>query len=274
MSSERHRRLWRRRWRRRPLLPFLLAATIAIDLVLATVRTESPYATGFVGAQISLLGVWVTWAPRRLVARACVALAAVLAGLAYSGGLATGAPPEPIEVGPTPVIIDLRPIVTTVVLASLVTAVVAAAVVRLLARSMRRGVGGPIRPRIGLGLLISLTTLTAVAIGFGRQTDWDVLTLSMVGALITLEGMVVATVLALSLAIPNPVWRLLVLGGVPVTAIVAIAAADGPHLATYFATHAAVLGGWLLSIDARWRPSPNPADAEPPLAGPKLYTEA
>lgn len=83
------RRLWRRRLRRRPLLPFVLAAFVALDLAIFSLQEKSVdegvRIVGYVllSAQTSLLAIWVTqswrgWAPR-------LSLAVVLVWLAVLG---------------------------------------------------------------------------------------------------------------------------------------------------------------------------------------------
>ncbi|TWT46437.1 hypothetical protein [Botrimarina hoheduenensis] len=79
MLAARYRRLWKRRFRRRPLLPFLLAATLAIDLALTAADIhQNLYAAAFFLAQMSLLAMWVVSATRGVVLRGAVTITALV----------------------------------------------------------------------------------------------------------------------------------------------------------------------------------------------------
>lgn len=82
MFVAKHSRLWRRRLRRRPLLPFLLAATAAIDLVLAVTlpgaadsRLIASAGQGALIAQLALVAAWSAHATRHLPQRTLAAVA-------------------------------------------------------------------------------------------------------------------------------------------------------------------------------------------------------
>lgn len=84
MLPEKYRRLWKRRLRRRPLLPFLLLATGCLDAVsvvlLASSRTtwahwSESMALGFLSSQLHLLAIWTAWYFRHWAIRALVTLA-------------------------------------------------------------------------------------------------------------------------------------------------------------------------------------------------------
>lgn len=85
MLPQRYRRLWRRRLRRRPLLPFLLAATVAVDLVIASLWfAKAPdsvmlTALGVLDAHLLLAAIYLAAGEGPLIARFFVALAAASA---------------------------------------------------------------------------------------------------------------------------------------------------------------------------------------------------
>ena len=91
MHFPRHRRLLRRRFYRRPLLPFLLAATLALDLMIAMLpvdlfqgeATITTLATGLIVGQIGLLALWVVSYRTAWRSRLCLTLLllAALAGI-------------------------------------------------------------------------------------------------------------------------------------------------------------------------------------------------
>jgi len=80
MLPEKYRRLWRRRLRRRPLLPFLLAATVAVDVLIAAsidVRKDTlATITGFsfLLAQVGLIAAWSLHTTRWVAQRLLIAL--------------------------------------------------------------------------------------------------------------------------------------------------------------------------------------------------------
>jgi hypothetical protein len=85
IAPEKWRRLWRRRLRRRPLLPFLLAAFLAVDAVLLTLpdkwrSDQIDLATiSVLGAQLSLLAIWTTHSRRQWLPRLCITVGLILA---------------------------------------------------------------------------------------------------------------------------------------------------------------------------------------------------
>lgn len=82
MLPQRYRRLWQRRLRRRPLLPFLLAATVAVDLVIASLwLADAPdsvvlTALGLLDAHLLLAAIYLAAGQGPLIVRFFVALIA------------------------------------------------------------------------------------------------------------------------------------------------------------------------------------------------------
>lgn len=84
MLPENYRRLWQRRFRRRPLLPFLLLATVAVNAVaIATLFLEVGHqdlvegiAAAWIAGQMQLVAVWTVWHQRGFIARALCTLIA------------------------------------------------------------------------------------------------------------------------------------------------------------------------------------------------------
>lgn len=88
MLPERYRRLWCRRLRRRPLLPFLVAATVAVDVVIEGIWfrdvSDSVIAAsyGLLDAQLMLVAIYLAAGTAPLIVRLTLAiLAASLFGL-------------------------------------------------------------------------------------------------------------------------------------------------------------------------------------------------
>ncbi|MEQ8847142.1 hypothetical protein [Botrimarina sp.] len=70
MLPERYRRLWRRRVRRRPLVPLLIAATVAVNAVIAVTPLgdpESSWRSFLIGVSIGQVGLLGAWIPSRRV---------------------------------------------------------------------------------------------------------------------------------------------------------------------------------------------------------------
>jgi len=260
MLPERYRRLWRRRLRRRPLLPFLLLATLAVDAVLwVGARGDNPVVTGLVAGQLALLGAWVTWAPRGVTPRAVVALAATLLALALTGTLALGERADRVQATPYHDV-DLPGLATAVILASLAATTLGAAAVRLLQR-LRRGLRAPLRTRVGIAALLWATAFAAAALAFGRTAQWDVLTAGLVAVLVVVEAAVTTFTLALLVFSPNRIVSWLRVAAVPLCLLAAAAMQyEGrAHLMTYHATQIAFFGSWLLALGPQASRTERPA---------------
>lgn len=158
MLPEKYRRLWRRRLRRRPLLPFLLAATLAVDVLLmfspamrsgdGTFIANAGY--GVLLAQIGLAAIWAVhtsrFIPQRLVIAALWAIAVGEGFFAIPGD-------------------DFSwfAIITLIV----------DAVVYLVAKRIWKKPGlQSATLRFGIGNLLAWTTIAVVGISALRSVDW------------------------------------------------------------------------------------------------------
>lgn len=249
MLPEKHRRLWKRRLRRRPLLPFLLAATAAMDLAFLWLDNGNPFVTGAVAAQIALLGIWVTWSRRWIMPRACVAFGAVLFGLAVSGGLALGQSEGSGEASE----LSLKAVGTAVVFASLAATTFGAAFMQwLLGRFRHRGLVR--RFRFGIGTLLGMISLVALFLATSRFNLWPtsdeyfLIGLFVVTALVLAEAFVTAFALGLSAVFQKQRFGQMVLIWLPL-GLAVLWAISGGHLGAYYMTQLAVLGGWLTAIE-------------------------
>lgn len=249
MLPEKHRRLWKRRLRRRPLLPFLLAATAAMDLAFLWLDNSNPFVTGAVAAQIALLGIWVTWSRRGIMPRACVAFGVVLFGLAASNSLALGRSEGPGEVNE----LSLKAVGTAVVFASLAATTFGAAVMRwLLGRFRHRGLVR--RFRFGIGTLLGVISLVALFLATSRFNLWPtsdeyfLIGLFVVTALVLTEAIVTAVALGASALFQPMRFGQLVLIWLPLGLAILWAISD-VHLGAYYMTQLAVLGVWLEAIE-------------------------
>lgn len=266
MLAPRYRRLWKRRLRRRPLLPFLLAAAAAVDAALPYVEFDSPLVSSILAAQLGLLGVWITSARRGAVPRASVALLIVVAGLAISGNLAMGSS-ENRQVGPLSV--DYVGITTAVILASFGAMTAGAGLAQWAARRFRDGRLPARRRRFRIDALLWITSLTAMLIAFGLAADWAILTESIVLGVISTEAVGVMLLVFFATAFRPSVVKWLLLFWTP--AIVAAVGwyVEAPHLLIYAATHAAILSGTLLALEPNQRRA-NESSSGTPAKAPKV----
>jgi hypothetical protein len=183
--------LWRRRLRRRPLLPFLLAATLAVDVVLAASLQASPNAAfiagfGFLLGQIGLLAVWSLHTPRWIAQRLLLALGVtVIVGRWF---LSTEA--EDI------------PWYTTFVLA--IDCIVLAGFHWI---RQRRKLLHTKRRRFGIGGILAWTTIAAVAIAALRSVDGGLITAVLQEHEVWSGVLIDALVLVIAVTATSWKWR-------------------------------------------------------------------
>lgn len=255
MPTGRYRRLLQRRLRQRPLLPLLLAATVAVDTAVAVANGGAaglPYSwglAGFFAAQIGLLAIWATHQPRHVAPRLCATLAA-------TGLLAVTLDPE------TPIGIALSGVYA--ILAANLLAVLA---VRLLAGRFSRRLRRPWRRRFTVATLLWTTLLTALVCVIARWGDWRFVASANVLPISLGDAATTATVFAVALAAPRGWRRAALLLGAPL-ACFAVASSRGGDasggLGVYYASQALVLGFWLLNASRRGaEPTEAPAGETP-----------
>lgn len=165
MLPEKYRRLWRRRLRRRPLLPFLLAAMLAVDAVLLTLpdkwrSDQVDLATiSVLGAQLSLLAIWTTHSIRQWLPRLCIAIGLILAVTAQVDRSDAGSYVRPVILG---------------IFASSSTGLLClrVALVSRLAKSRLRWRH---RRQLGIATILWMTLAVAMLIAALREAQWQVL---------------------------------------------------------------------------------------------------
>jgi hypothetical protein len=189
MLPEKYRRLWRRRLRRRPLLPFLLAAFVAVDMSLFCFDSSPEpegyllvLSVGFLLGQVALLGAWV--ASRRF---------GIATRLTWSA-LITAAISMPVVLTAS----DSTSVYLAVLLAYLAMSIAIASVVEFLAGFRRGGLRRRLRYQFTIGLLVGITTATPLAIWAVKYGQWSTMADSAVVASFLIEAMVLGTLLALN----------------------------------------------------------------------------
>lgn len=189
MVSRRYRRLLQRRLRRRPLLPFLLAATVAIDATIVFSGSNLGdilgdefwrlFILGTVVGQIGLLGIWVASAWQGIVLRLGIA---VLASQVIAIVLT-----DPFSSDQWMDVFAMSAVSLFLLAATISTA----AASRLLAGCLNHQ-----KSRFPLvfsvGTLLLLTTVVAVVIVIVKQGDWSFLVDYLTIAEIILEAMISA----------------------------------------------------------------------------------
>ncbi len=194
MLPAKYRRLWKRRLRRRPLLPFLLAAAITCHLLVFLVDWEgesisAPYAViGLLFGLIHLLGVWVSSRRHGVFMRSTWALLATCGTI----GLLSWALPDPPGA------------VLAIGVVVLVLATAVSALLQAIAFRYREGMARRYQLRYSIGLLLAATTATPFLLWGMRSGRWQVLLDASVFCLVLLELLPLVLFLSLSLATQTP----------------------------------------------------------------------
>ncbi|QDT70423.1 hypothetical protein MalM25_33710 [Planctomycetes bacterium MalM25] len=267
MLPTRYRRLWRRRLRRRPLLPFLLAATLAVDLAMLfrSGVEDSHFFGGLLGGQIGLLAIWVTHQARGLPARLFTALALVLLSLQFTMGY----PVHPAYPQGTPEFFynfDPRPFYYSVILLMLAVDLITAGFVRGAVARWRRSDGIQARVRTQISTLLWITLILATLLSFGGYGAWEQLSGPLAISLlpILLNCLPLTVMLTLWLSVSSPSWRVHWLLVVPCTCLLLARSLTGDSLALYCTTYATFLGVWLYLAGDRG-PAPEPGPTREPI---------
>ena len=254
MLSERQHRVFSRRWRRRPLLPFLIASTAAVDL--AAAFTPEVQNSGDAGAllglcllglvvgQIGLLAIWVASYRSGIATRLCVALPmlVVLALLLR----------RPLGLGVQ--------VLGTYAGLSFATTLITCSLVYWVHGRTRKGIKKTRSPRFTIGWLIALTTATALVLVGARLLDWELLSESQVLVSVALESLVPAAVLAVVLfagRVTTALYVLLTLvalGAFLAAASATATAGVGWALYLHCLGQVIVVAVWLLGLQARRSP--------------------
>lgn len=246
MLPERYRRLWRRRLHRRPLLPFLLAATLAVDGLKAAVPLGSPneglsnFALGLTIGQIGLLALWV------VSRRFGVANRLGMAVLGMMALIAIVLSPNDLD--------EFDAVVAFGALALVASLAVCAGVKAVAAVWKRSAIRRRRRTRFSMGFLVGAMLVLPPAVLITRMDAWDWMLDGDMLVSIVLETALLGIMLSLSTAIPSPAFfGLVCLAGLLATA--AFGAADGDQLmsAPYYLGHATILSAWLTGLKVRSR---------------------
>lgn len=274
MLPEKYRRLWRRRLRRRPLLPFLLAATLAVDLAVRFANGweeesfGSVFALGYFAGQLGLLGIWITHARRGLLPRIGLAIVTVSIALLLIDSLRLSEP-ESSESAPRYWAETMSASVQAIVLATLGTTVVAAGVTRLIVLYFDNRLISHRRGQFKISTLLWLTLILALLLGFGRYAAWDAVANSDVAMLIAAESLPVAIMLSASMW-SRGMWKFLLLIGVPATLVLALTNAwcysptGDLQLSLYYCFQSLMLGTWLWMLSStRFEKKAGPQQASP-----------
>lgn len=247
MLPDRYRRLWRRRLRRRPLLPFLLLATVAVDLVMLSdsFTMKESFLIGLVVGQIGLLGIWVTHSRSGILSRVFLVLVLTLFAIA----VAIGIPFDRILDAPQEarIYLDLRPVYMAVLLSSLGIATTCSLFVRVVVGTLGTGRSflQPIAMQFRIKDLFWICTTTAVLLSFLGYAQWSALNDLGVAISLIVEAITLVIALAVALCVRKEPARfsLLVMSPMIVLALSVTTWTDG--LVQYCATVFAFLTVWL-----------------------------
>ena len=260
---ERYRRLWRRRLRRRPLLPFLLLATVAVNLAFCftTIAQDNFYNDnlflgGLIGGQIALLAIWATHQFRGALARGFIALLLIHIALHASIGL-------PIEqedmIGPT---------AYTMVLSITALAALTASALRWTCVPRTNSLRPRRSARLRVSTLLWITLNVAFLIVFGQEGEWSMLLKFRTLLIwIAIEALPIVIVLPIALRVHSPYTRFMLLILAPGIVLLTAFLIMPRSLITYYATYAAFLGAWLYLAGDRG-PTPESKLIEEPVEAP------
>ncbi|TWT96826.1 hypothetical protein Pla108_26000 [Botrimarina colliarenosi] len=248
MLSESHRRLWRRRLRRRPLLPFLLAAFVAVDVVALNLGGASVSdwvelaVLALFGAQLSLLAIWTThslrgWAPRLTITSALLLTA-------------IGLVEQPGEED------YLRPVVFPIFALTCLGVMVA----RWLASAAGPTTISPRRSRFGIATILWATLVVAILIAALRDVEWGYLLSPLILLLSVAEAALAVAISYLNRLCPRGRKRWIALIGAPSVCVLgatylAMKPRGGPPIAPrpedflpYYAMQALITGASLMAL--------------------------
>lgn len=254
MLPEKYRRLWRRRLRRRPLLPFLLAAFAAADVAVLRFAesSRSDFAElsllAMLGAQLGLLAIWTThsmrgWAPR----------AAISTGLLM---MAVSWVEQP----------DEDQYIRAVIFPTFAVTALGVIISRWMASShLRRNVIAARKRKFGIATVLWVTLVVALLIAVLRNADWSVLANPLTLILAVVEAAPAIAIVAIDKWFPNGWKRFYGLLATPLVAAFATAAwamtpRGGPamigqplDILPYYIVQASIIGLTLYLLTPRFR---------------------
>lgn len=203
MVPARYRRLWKRRLRRRPLLPLAIAATLALDLVLVLSKDLADYTGGgFLVGQLALVAIWVTHSWRLLPTRLLSGLA-VLLGLVAAYAVAAGMGPDTY-------------VALTAMTGVFAGQLLAAGLVHHIASRMQRTYTVRRGFRFSVGSLLVISTVAAVLAVIVRLGDWPLMLADLTLLFSLGDALICGLCLALYRFAPSGPSRLLLFLATPV----------------------------------------------------------
>jgi predicted secreted protein len=259
MLPKRYRRLIARRFRRRPLLGPLLAATFVLDLVILFADPPQPggpphaLALGFVCAQLALLGAWLASSRRGVASRltASLGLGSLMAVMLAERGNHS------------------YPAMLTFAMLALFASATTCAVTRLALRWLASqgwpaGSVASSPARYSIATLFAATTAAAMLVTVARWFDWGLLREPAAVSAIAMEALIPAIGIAAT-APRNCRWRLSAvaiatagMGLVVLTLSTRLGGSPSSHLALY-ASQWLTCVTWLLGLGVRPRRQPKNA---------------
>ncbi|QDV76001.1 hypothetical protein K2D_42260 [Planctomycetes bacterium K2D] len=248
------RRLWRRRLKRRPLLPFLLAAFVAADIAVLRFAesSRSDFAElsllAMLGAQLGLLAIWTThsmrgWAPR----------------VAISTGLLMTA----VSLVEQP---DEDQYIRAVIFPTFAVTALGVIFSRWIASShQRRKVIAVRKRKFGIATVLWITLVVALLIAVLRNAGWSVLAYPLTLILAVVEAAPAVAMVAVDRWFPKGWKRFYGLLATPFVAVLATAAwamtpRGGPAMIgqprdflPYYIVQASIIGLSLYLLTPRFR---------------------
>ncbi len=247
-----YRRLWRRRLRRRPLLPFLLAAFMAADFAVLRFAESSRSDVAalsllaMVGAQLGLLAIWATHSPRGWAPRAAVSTALLLAAVSWVE--------QP----------DEDQYIRAVIFPTFAVTSLGVTISRWIASSHQgRRTIAQRKPRFGIATVLWITLVVALLITVLRNAGWSVLSYPLTLLLAIAEAAPAIAIIAVDKSCPSGWKRFYGLLAIPSVAVVAtvawaMTARGGPTMIgqprdylPYYAIQAAIIGVTLYLLTPR-----------------------
>ncbi len=253
MVSRRYRRLLQRRLRRRPLLPFLLAATVAIDVTVPFLDFQNLSSTnpqmlvwGLAIGQLYLFAVWLTSARSGILLR----LALSSAGVTVVTCLLSLSSRTPWT--------GMLPFGFTFFAVS----VISCSILFAFQNRFQQGIRRNRRAQFSVGWLLMLTTLVAFAVYGATRVDWAILQNKAVWQMSASEVLGASILLLISMLIrATPMASLAMFTAyamVCVALIVPFARDVMPWFVTigYYTGFTIMIGAWLLALRSRRLPLP------------------
>lgn len=256
MLFPRNRRLLRRRLYRRPLLPFLLLATLVVDIVLIAAPEArldeslwGAFAIGSITGQIALLAVWVLSFRRMWRVRMCIALLSVVA----------------LAMLLRDTMWSEQGVMLAYVACAFGSCLLSCGAVLGVRTWWRGGASRRRKWRFNVGSMITTTTLLALGVTIAMHIDWDVMTQSDVWVAVALESLSPAVVYAITLmtrSIRRAVYAILALVALGAAVAALQPGPDSPFISWVTVIWAYYLYGvgaflttsvWLLGLRVRRR---------------------